>query len=388
MREFSGPNWSERAFPESEYRDRLARLRTQLLAANLDALLVHAPEDINYLSGFNSCGYYSYQHLLVCVEPETECFLTRAVEVGLVRATCVTADVAYWNDQDDPMTLTAEMLRGKGLADARIGIQESSLYLKLSEYRRLEQMLPRVSFVDASILVPRLRLVKSMREIECVRRAAAITDIALEAGLEAIVEGKRECDVAAAVYDAMFRAGGEPPAYPGTFTSGPRTCFLHGMATERRLSPGDLVIMEPMGCFRRYNTNAIRTAVLGTASPRARDVHCLMQESIEACTEIVRPGVLAEEIDRLSRKITAHFAAHRLHRTGYSLEVGYAPGFVGALDLFEGDKTPLQAGMVISIEPNTTFADEGWGVQLGNCVLVTEFGAEVLHKTPLELFEC
>jgi len=85
-----------------------------------------------------------------------------------------------------------------------------------------------------------------------------------------------------------------------------------------------------------------------------------MAESIEACTAMVKPGVLAEEVDRLSRKITGKYAANRLHRTGYSLEIGYSPGFVGALDLFEGDRTPLEAGMVISIEPNTTFADEGW----------------------------
>jgi Xaa-Pro aminopeptidase len=55
------------------------------------------------------------------------------------------------------------------------------------------------------------------------------------------------------------------------------------------------------------------------------------------------------------------------------------------MDLREGDKTPLEAGMVISIEPNTTFYDEGWGVQLGNCVLVTQSGHEVLHRMPTEL---
>ena len=41
--------------------------------------------------------------------------------------------------------------------------------------------------------------------------------------------------------------------------------------------------------------------------------------------------------------------------------------------------------MVISIEPNTTFYEEGWGVQLGNCVLVTETGHETLHLTPMEM---
>jgi Xaa-Pro dipeptidase len=381
----SNASYTERAFPAAEHRGRLDRLRSALRERGLDALIVHAPEDINYLSGFNSCGYYSYQHLLVGADATADVFFTRLVEIGIVRATSIIAEAVYWSDRDDSIAMAADIIAAKGLAWARVGLQESSLYLKLSDYRRLAQRLPDVRFVDASDLLPRLRLVKSALEIDAVRRAAAITDAALQAGLAAVVAGARECDVAAASYEAMFRAGGDPPTYPGTFTSGPRSCFLHGMATERRLQPGDLFVMEPMGCYHRYNTNAIRTAVIGSASAKARDVHAVMAESIEACTAMVKPGVLAEEVDRLSRKITGKYAANRLHRTGYSLEIGYSPGFVGALDLFEGDRTPLEAGMVISIEPNTTFADEGWGMQLGNCVLVTPTGSETLHRTPLDL---
>lgn len=377
--------YDERAFPEPEYRDRLARLRRVLAQEGLDALLLHAPEDINYLSGFNSCGYYSYQHMLVGADASLHALLTRLVEIGIARATCIPLEMTFWADRDDYVAMTADMIRSKGLAAARIGLQESALYLKLAEFRRLERLLPKVRFVDASAIVPRLRLVKSPREIESVRRAAAITDAALRGGLEAIAEGVRECDVAAAAYAAMFRAGGEPPAYPGTFTSGPRTCFLHGMSTERRLARGDLVVMEPMGCYNRYNTNAIRTAAVGAAPAKAKAVYDCMIESVEACTAIVRPGLEAQEIDRLSRRITAPYAENRLHRTGYSLEIGYPPGFVGALNLLEGDRTVLEPGMVISIEPNTTFYDEGWGVQLGNCVLVTETGHETLHVTPMAM---
>jgi Xaa-Pro dipeptidase len=381
----SSPDYVERAFPEAEYQHRLDRLRRELRKRGLDALIIHSPEDINYLSGFDSCGYYSYQHLLVGADPSIDSFFTRIVEIGIARAMSIMKDVTYWTDWDDHIAMVADIVTSKGLAAARVGLQDSSLYLKLSDHKRLTALLPRVDFIDASDLLPRLRLVKAPLEIEYMRRAAAITDAGLRAGLAAIAEGKRECDLAAATYQAMFYAGGEPPAYPGTFTSGPRTCFLHGMATERRLQRGDLVVMEPMGCYRRYNTNAIRTAVIGSASAKAREAHQLMEESVAACTDMVRPGVLAEEIDRVGRSITSKFATNRLHRSGYSLELGYSPGFVGALDLREGDKTPLEAGMIISIEPNTTFHEEGWGVQLGNCVLVTEYGHEVLHTTPVEL---
>src|SRR5262249_53906669 len=159
---------------------------------------------------FNSCGYYSYQHMLVGADSSVHALLTRLVEIGIARATCIPLETTYWGDRDDYVAMTADMIAGKGLAEARIGLQESALYLKLAGCRRLERLLPKVRFVDASDIVARLRLVKSSREIESVRRAAAITDAALRAGLETIAEGVRECDVAAAAYEAMFRAGGEP----------------------------------------------------------------------------------------------------------------------------------------------------------------------------------
>jgi Xaa-Pro dipeptidase len=381
----SSEDFDERAFPDEEYGKRLDRLRHELRRRGLDALIVHSPEDINYLSGFDSCGYYSYQHLVIGVDPSTDNFFTRIVEIGIARAMSIVRDVTYWTDWDDHIAMVADSLFSKGLASARVGVQDSSLYLKVCDHKRLTALLPRANFIDASDLMPRLRLVKSPLEIDYMRRAAAITDIGLQAGLAAIGEGKRECDIAAATYQAMFAAGGEPPAYPGTFTSGPRTCFLHGMATERRLRRSDLIVMEPMGCYRRYNTNAIRTGVIGAASAKAREAHRLMEESVATCTDMIKPGVLAEEIDRAGRAVTEKFSENRLHRSGYSLELGYSPGFVGALDLREGDKTPLEPGMIISIEPNTTFYEERWGVQLGNCVLVTEHGHEVLHTTPMEL---
>lgn len=94
------------------------------------------------------------------------------------------------------------MIAAKGLSAARIGLQESALYLKLAEFRRLERLLPKVTFVDVSDIVARLRLVKSPREIESMRRATAITDAGLRAGIAAIAEGTRECDIAAATYAA------------------------------------------------------------------------------------------------------------------------------------------------------------------------------------------
>jgi Xaa-Pro dipeptidase len=115
----------------------------------LDALLVHAPEDVNYLTGFNSCGYYSCQHLLVGANESADALLARLVEIGIARATCIPLDMAYWFDRDDYVAKTADTIAAKGLSAVRIGLQESALYLKVGECRRLERLLPNATFVDA-----------------------------------------------------------------------------------------------------------------------------------------------------------------------------------------------------------------------------------------------
>src|SRR5437764_13798124 len=98
----SGSRYIEQAFPDAEYHDRLRKLRAKLREAGLDAIIIHAPEDINYLIGFNSCGYYSYQHLMIGTEESVDCFFTRIVELAIVRATRIVKDAVYWTDWDDP----------------------------------------------------------------------------------------------------------------------------------------------------------------------------------------------------------------------------------------------------------------------------------------------
>ena len=72
-------------------------------------------------------------------------------------------------------------------------------------------------------------------------------------------------------------------------------------------------------------------------------------------------------------------------RFGFSMEIAYPPIWIGALSLMKGDPHTIEAGMVITMEPGLSYSD-GATMMLGNNVLITEEGPEVLNEVPVELF--
>src|SRR5690606_16518135 len=95
------------------------------------------------------------------------------------------------------------------------------------------------------------------------------------------------------------------------------------------------------------------------------------------------------ELDRISRAITERHGRYRLHRTGYGLEAGYPPAWMGALSLSMNDPLVLEPGMVFSIEPTLIYFDrpreQAFSALVGSNVLITESGVELLNTTPLVL---
>ncbi len=104
---------------------------------------------------------------------------------------------------------------------------------------------------------------------------------------------------------------------------------------------------------------------------------------MERCIAMAGPGVPGAELDRESRRITQQFDKYRLHRTGYGLEAGYPPSWIGSISLSVDDPTILQPGMVVSVEPTFIFYDragnEAFSAIVGNNILITDNGAEKLN---------
>ena len=162
----------------------------------------------------------------------------------------------------------------------------------------------------------------------------------------------------------------------------------NAVARERdrdRACGGDVVYLEVSGVVRRYHCNISRTVVVGEPSPRIRELYTVVEEALRLATEALRPGTSVAEIVELVEECHRGYEQNTWGRIGFSMEIAYPPIWIGALSLMRGDPHTIEAGMVITMEPGLSYSD-GATMMLGNNVLVTEDGPEVLNEVPVELF--
>jgi Xaa-Pro aminopeptidase len=186
----------------------------------------------------------------------------------------------------------------------------------------------------------------------------------------------------AAVQHAVSLNGGEFPAYP-TLVDARGT--LHGTPIGRILAAGDTVYIEVSGVVRRYHCNISRTVVVGEPSPELLKLYGVVVESYERGLELMRPGRRVSEIVDAVGAARDKYEDFTWGRFGFSMEIAYPPIWIGGLSLMPGDDHVLEPGMVITLEPGLAYY-QGKTMMLGNNILITDGGHEVLNNVPFELF--
>jgi Xaa-Pro dipeptidase len=376
-------------FSDAEFAGRLARVRRAIADAGLDWLVAFHPVSLLWLTGSETKSYQAFQCLLVGAAPGPLTVLTRASERAEFEADARVDTVWTWGggEPEDPMEVFARLADSLGLKRGRVGIEVPAYYLHPHHYVRLKDLLGPALVAEPTTLVHDLKMVKSPRELDYVRRAAAIADGAMAVGLAALAEGRTELQFAGAIYKALLDAGSGLPASTINVVSGERSGFSHGAPTERTLRRGDPVNVEFGAAYRRYTATFGRQLSIGPPSPRLRELYGIVREAADACIAAIRPGVPATVPHEAAKKVIADagYDRCRLHTTGYGIAPGFPPSWGEPIHMFGGSRYVLQAGMVLSVEPPVFIAEEKIGVRLIDNVLVTEGGAEILSRIPREI---
>ncbi len=369
---------AESAFTPEEYASRVALARAGLARAGIDAMIVTGPENIFYLTGQQTPGYYTFQALVLPVDGEPQ-FVVRQLEYFNFIANTFIPNARVYSDGENPIDVLVQVIDRAGLSGKRIGIDKRGWFLPIAVYETLQQKLGAIA--DAAGVVERLRAVKSAAEIEKIATAARYVDAGMRAGLAAVRVGATENTLVAAMMAESIAAGSEYVGMEPLVSAGSRTGIPHGTWRRKALQPDAPAFLEMAACHDRYHAALMRSAWIGAVPQVALDMEKVCQEALQAALDAIKPGEpCSAPHDACQRVIDkAGYTENFKKRTGYSVGISFAPdwGEGAILSLYSNVDTPLQAGMTFHIPPALRIYGE-FTVGVSETVVVTESGCRTL----------
>ncbi len=239
---------------------------------------------------------------------------------------------------------------------------------------------------DATALLDKLLMHKSAGEIAAIRRAAQIADDAYREFLRVVRPGRRQFEIVADI-EAHLRARGCPDNFM-IIGSGGKDVLGMTPPSERRIAVGDLVTTELTPAVQGYFAQICRTLVVGKATDAQRRAFGVFVEALEAGIAAVKPGVRAADVARAENDVFRKYGLGEYTTSQWTRVRGHGMGLFADSKphILEDVDTVLEPGMALIVHPNTYHPEVGY-IVLGDAVVVTESGVEVLCRTPRQLFE-
>jgi Xaa-Pro aminopeptidase len=347
---------------------RIGQLREKMDDKGLDGFFVSQPENRRYISGFTgSAGY-------VLVTPDKALLLVDfryTEQAGKQAGNLEVHEVKGRPEEALPPFL--EQLGG-----TRWGFE--SAHVTVALHSRIEPV-----FAEAGIemegvegLVEEVRAVKDAEEAARLREAVRITDEAFSHLLEWVRPGVTEREASWEIEKYMREHGAERLSFPTIFASGPNGAMAHALAGERRISPGEPIVIDMGAVYEGYCADMTRTICLGEADERFWEIYRLVQKAQESAQAGMRAGLSGIEVDRMARQV--------IEDGGYGDQFGHGLGHAVGLAVHETPRlSPLSedtlvSGVTITVEPGIYIP--GWGgVRIEDIVLVQEDGVEILTQS-------
>jgi Xaa-Pro aminopeptidase len=367
------------ALPPMEVGRRSRSLFDRFEGAGIDALLVTRLPNVRYLTGFTgSAG-------LVLVRREALVFVTDGRYREQAAEQLGNAGVDARIEIGVTQAAQREALQRAVEGIARLGLEAHGItWAQQREFAA--EWFPEVELVATQQLVEGLRLVKEPAEVARIRAACAIADDALAAVAPGLAEQPTERDVALALELEMRRRGASGVSFDPIVASGPNGAKPHARPTDRRIEPGELLVLD-FGCIvDGYCSDMTRTVSVGPPAREAEHLYEVVFEAQRAGRAAVAAGVACADVDGACRKVIADAGLGDafVHATGHGvgLEIHEAPRVAATA------RDTLAVGSVVTVEPGVYLPGVG-GVRIEDTVVVLPQGngqgSEVLTESPKEL---
>jgi ectoine hydrolase len=384
-------------FSHAEYARRIAKTRTAIARAGVDALFVTDPSNQAWLTGYDGWSFYVHQGVILTMEGEPHWWGRHMDSLGALR-TCWIAPAAIHGYADSyvqstvrhPMQDLARILREMGLAKARIGVEMENYYYSAKAHATLAAELPDATLVDATALVNWQRLVKSDEEIGFIRKAAAISEKIVRTAIDRSRPGLRKNELVAEIYHAALMGVGEDwgdyPAIVPLTPSGMDATAAHLTWNGAPMTAGEATFFELSGCYRRYHAPLCRTVFLGKPPAEMLAAEQAQIEGIEAGLSAAIPGNRTCDIANAFMDVLKRHGIRREGRMGYPIGLSYPPDWgERTASIRAEDETVLEPGMVFHFMPALWM--DSWGLETTETILIGDKGpAEALCTVERKLF--
>ena len=372
---------TSRGFPTEEYRARVERAQSAIASAGLAALLLTTEPEVRYFSGFLTRFWESPTRPWFLIIPAAGHPIAVIPSIGaaLMARTWI-SDIRTWRSpdlEDDGISLLADVLREAAGPSGTVGLpmgHESHLRMPLADFAELSKRLAPIRVAEDGGIIRQLRLIKSAAEIEKIRAAcdiagrafARVPDIATvgQPVDEVFRRFQMLCLEEGADWVPYLAGGAGPDGYDDVISP----------ATDRRLTEGDVLMLDTGLVWDGYFCDFDRNFAIGGTSSDADDGYARLIEAVDAAMEIARPGATAADLFHAMDKIvTGGQGGSEAGRLGHGLGMQLTEW----PSLIPTDRTVLQEGMVLTLEPGIALGDETMLVHEEN-VVIGKSGAALL----------
>jgi len=369
--------------------ERVDRAVRALRAHKLDGALLSSPHNVCYVSGYAvpidvgpnpfaggpALALLDAQGAVTLLVPDTDGAAARAQ--GQVNSVVTYPSFSYqerYNQAANEAAALRDVLRESGLAHARLGIEPTSLPAYLE--RAIGAELGDCPLHDATPALADARLIKTREEIARLRRAVDLTRVGQNEARRQLRPYIIEIALFAAVHRAMEEAAGRRlPLISDLLAGADRTVTVSGAPTDYAVQAGDLVLVDLAPRLDGYWGDSCNTLCAGEPTSQHRRMKQATTEALAQGIAAARPSLAAAELDAICRRTVERFGYVYPHHSGHALgtTVHEDPRLVPY------EEMPLQAGMVLALEPAAYVPGVG-GVRSEHVILVTDGDAEVLSS--------
>jgi len=360
------------------YEARRALLKTHLIENDIEAVMITAPANVYYYTGFNSEPHERFMSLVMDTHANENYLFVPALDKEAAQQDSDIAKIIPISDEEIPFDIVQQTI---GTVANTFGIEAKAL--SYYRYNSLQTAFPHVQVVDVQPFINTQRMRKSKEEIGQIMKAIEIIERVLAEGIKKVKIGMTESELTAELEFLMRTFGADGTSFSTIVLTGEKAALPHGSPGERKIQQGDYLLIDFGVVKDGYCSDITRTFFIGEASDKQKEIYDIVLQSNEAGIRAVQAGVPLKTFDIAARNVIIEqgYGDYFNNRVGHGLgiEVHEEPS------IHQNNEQLAEKGLVFTIEPGIYIPKVG-GVRIEDIVYINDEGqVEVLTSFPKQL---